>query len=434
MDYLLKIWVVLFCFSPVTNSQELLKLDDAVALAISQNLGIAVSEIDRATAEKSVYRANAGFGPVIDLNANANGTLSRVNQNFIDGREVKRGGRTVSPNANVSLDWTVFDGGRMQATLDRLHEASMAASVETQLQIQDVVVQVMRAYYEIERQKERGNYLNTIIKYYEDRLRITEERWQVGRGSKLDFLQSKTDLNAQLSEQSLASNQLRNAKVVLNGLMNRDLHQDFEIENEAATNASYDLDSLIELVKNQNKELILLQRFRNINLLGEKEIEAGTKPQVALRSTLGYNYLNTNAGFLLSNRTASFSTGLSARWNLFDGKHRQTQLAIAKLQTQRTEKQYDQLYQQIITDLTTAYHQFINDQELLEFERINQTLAEENLSISVEKFKLGDSSILEVNEAQRTYDTAINRLVNAQFNVKISELELLRLSGSLISG
>ncbi len=164
----------------------------------------------------------------------------------------------------------------------------------------------------------------------------------------------------------------------------------------------------------------------------EREIEAGTKPQVGLRSSLGYSYLNTNAGFLLSNRNASFSTGLSARWNIYDGKHLKNQIAIAKLQTQRTEKQYDWMHQQIIADLTTAYNQFMNDRELLVFERENQSLAEENLSISVAKFKLGDSTILEVNEAQRSYDTPVNRLVSAQYNIKVSELELLRLSGSLV--
>jgi len=69
---------------------------------------------------------------------------------------------------------------------------------------------------------------------------------------------------------------------------------------------------------------------------------------------------------------------------------------------------------------------------LLSFEELNRTIAEENLSISLQKFRLGGSSILELNEAQRVYDTALNRLVNAQYNIKISELELLRLSGTLI--
>ena len=62
----------------------------------------------------------------------------------------------------------------------------------------------------------------------------------------------------------------------------------------------------------------------------------------------------------------------------------------------------------------------------------NKALAVENLEISLEKFKLGASTILELNDAQTRFNTAMSRLVNAQFNVKISELNLLRISGQLV--
>ena len=422
-----------FCISFYSYSQETLTLTQAVETALSENLNIAVAKIDQETAEKAVYRSNAGFGPFLTLNAAANGTVNRVNQNFIDGRELRRLGRIIAPNVNLTLDWNLYDGGRMQATLDRLQELASTADVETRLQMQDIATQVMASYYEVVRQKERGAFLSTIIKYYEDRLRITEERWQVGRGSKLDYLQSKTDLNAQLAEQAAALNDLQNAKVQLNGLLNRSPDQEFTVAEVPVTENSYDLNGLLTLVKEKNLDLLLLQQLRKVNLLMEKEIEADRKVQIGLRSSLGYSYLNTNAGFLLSNQNASLTAGLSARLNIFDGQHLKNQLAIAQLQTKRVDLAYDQILQDITTRITMAHHQFVTDQELLAFEQENLNLAEENLSISVEKFRLGDSSILEVNEAQRTYDTAVNRLVNAQYNAKISELLLLELSGQLVS-
>ncbi len=136
-----------FVFVLLPNSllgQQVLPLDEAINLAIEQNFSIAVAQIDQEVSEKAVYRSNAGFGPIIDLNANATGTINDVNQNYIDGREVKRSGRSVAPNANLALNLTLYDGGRMQATFERLREISAASDVETQLQIQDVVVQVMQ--------------------------------------------------------------------------------------------------------------------------------------------------------------------------------------------------------------------------------------------------------------------------------------------------
>ncbi len=428
-----KYYLLFFTLLPwLTQSQDILHLEEAIAIALDQNFAVDVAEIQAESAEKGVYRSAAGFGPTLSLNANLGGTLANVNQRFIDGREVKRFGRTVAPNANVALDWTLYDGGRMEAILEQLRLFSDGANLQSQLVIQDIVVQVMEVYYNIIRQKDRLAFLNTIIKYYEDRLKITEERWQVGRGSKIDFLQSKTDLNAQLSESARARNELRNGKVALNGILNRDLAIDFLVHEDSLTYPDYVLEDLIAQATTDNRDLLLLQNQRNLNLLTEKTIEAGRKPQLDFSSTLGYNYLNTNAGFLLSNQNANLNVGLRARWIIYDGNHLRNQLAIQKLQTSAVEKQYDQSLQNIVTRLTNAFNQYTVDRELLAFEKENRALAEENLAISVEKFKLGGSTILEVNEAQRTFDTALDRLVTAQYSVRISELDLLLLSGSLI--
>ena len=96
------------------------------------------------------------------------------------------------------------------------------------------------------------------------------------------------------------------------------------------------------------------------------------------------------------------------------------------------EKQGEDLVLRIKTDLTAAYNQYVSDKEILDFEEQNKILAEENLAISLEKFRLGGSTILELNESQRSYDTALNRLVNAQHNIRVSELRLLELSGGLV--
>lgn len=427
--YLVPVISMFFSFS---IGQNTLSLEQAIEIALSENYNVDILELDQQMADQAVYRSNAGFGPVIDWNGNVGGTVNNVNQNFLDGRQVNRFGRSISPNTNVNLGMTLYDGGRMQATLKRLQKISESVSVESQLTLQDLVTDVMTTYYNVELQKARVEYLDTIIGYYEDRLQITEERWHVGRGSKIDFLQSSTDLNAQLSERSVAQNLLRNTKVALNNLLNRDLNTPFEVTESGLLSDTYDLGILIENVRTENRELLMLDRLREISELEVEEIAATEKPTISLRSTLGYSYSNTNAGFLLSNSNASFSTGVSAIWNIFDGHHRKNQTAIARLNTKRIDRQHDLLEQQILTDLTQAYNQFTADQELLTFERENEALAEENLTISIEKFRLGDSSILEVNEAQRTYSIALNRLVNAEYNVKISELELLRLSGALV--
>ena len=415
-----------------SSAQEVLQLEDAITMALENNYGIQVAQKNQIATEMQVYKSNAGFGPTVDWTTNLNLTGNNVNQSFIDDRTVNRFGRTINPNTNVAAGITLFDGGRMQATYDRLGQLSEFSKLQGNIVIQNTVMDVMGAYFNINRQKERISFLKNIIKNYEERLKITEERWNVGRGSKIDYLQSKTDLNTQLSQLAVVQNDLKNAKVILNGVLNRDPNLDFETVEIPNNKEDYLLDALILKAKDQNREILLLQKSIEISELTEKQIAADRAPQISARSAFGINYSNSNTGFLKSNRAISLSAGLTARWNLYDGHHRKNQIAISKMNTEIIELQQDQLETQIINDLSFAFNQYNSDKELLTFEILNKDIAEENLTISLEKFRLGGSTILELNEAQRTYDTALNRLVDAQFNIRISELELLRLSGSIV--
>ena len=425
------ICLLLLCFD-ISFSQDVLTIEDAIKIALAENFNIKVSILEQKAQEMQVYKSNAGIGPTVDWNANFGVTGNRVNQQFIDGRVVNRFGRAISPNTNISVGISLFDGGRSQAIFDQLGLLSQYSVLEGKVIIQNTVVNVMQAYYEISRHQQTLNYLETVIKFYEERLKITEQRWQVGRGSKLDFLQSQSELNAQLSEKIRARNSLRNGKVLLNGILNRNLDIDFQIEEINEIKSEYDLSALQEQVTSKNRDLILLQKSMDINLKREEELEAALKPQVNLSVNLGYSYNNTNAGFLLSNQNLSLPINVSARYRIFDGQNRKNQISIAKVNTDIIKAQQESTEFQILTDLMLLYNRFTSDKELLYFEEESQKVAEENLSISLDKFRLGGSSILELNEAQRTYDASLNRLVNAKYNVKISELELLRITGSLV--
>lgn len=424
-------WILLLVSSGVIG-QDLLKLEDAIAIALEQNFDIQIARLEVDAQVLQEFKANAGIGPTVNWVGNFSITGNNVNQKFIDDRVVSRYGRAFNPNTSVQLGLTLYDGGRMQANFERLGMLSELSELESKVVVQNTIVEVMQSYYEILRQKEALAFLNTIIKYYEERLKITEERWNVGQGSKLDYLQSKSDLNAQLSLLVAAKNNLKNTKVVLNGLLNRDPSVDFVTEDLETVDAEYQLDGLIDLALNKNRDIIQLQKAVEISMKGEEEAEASRRVQLDANAALGYSYLNTNAGFLLSNRNISLNAGVSAFWNIYDGNLRKRQIELARINTEIIHKQKESLQTEIITDLNIAHNQYVSDLELLKFEEENQLVAEENLSISLEKFRLGGSTILELNEAQRTYDTALNRLVNAQYNTRISQLDLLQLSGSLV--
>ena len=241
--------VFLLLIGYTASSQGLLKLSDAQKYALENNFSLKVSEKQVELAQNQIFKANAGMSPIIDWNTSFSSSFNQVNQNFVDGRVINRFGRSLSPISNLALAYTLYDGRRMQTVFERLKTQGQQSKIQQQLAIQNTLSNVMQVYFDIQRLQNTEEYLNEIIKYYEERLKITEERWQIGRGSKLDYLQSKADLSTQLTNLTNNSNQLKNAKISLNGVLGRDPKIDFEVEKEQIASPMYDLSFLIDQAK-----------------------------------------------------------------------------------------------------------------------------------------------------------------------------------------
>jgi outer membrane protein len=430
--YIIQLSFLFVLLSFGSMAQDILTLDGAIGEALEKNYGIKIAETQTALAENEIYKGAAGMSPIIDWNTNLGTNLNQVNQKFVDGRTINRLGYVLAPNTNLSLTWTLYNGGRMQAIFDRLVSQGQQSILQEKLIVQNTVSDVMQAYFDILRLEKSVEYLNTIIKYYEERLKITEERWQIGRGSKLDYLQSKTDLTTQVSELTMTINSFENSKVRLNQLLGAEPNRDFKTEDLENSNNYYNLETLINKAQSDNRELILINKSAEINLLNQKDAESFRKPRLTFNSGFGYSFNKNNAGFLSLNQNLGLSAGLSATWNIFNGQQTQRNIQATKINADLIKRQKEDLLNQILSEITTQYKQYETDKKLLELEIENKELAEENLTISLEKFRLGGSTILELNEAQRRFDQSLNRLVNAEYNVRFSELELLRLSGSLV--
>jgi outer membrane protein len=421
------IYIFLLILNFSLQAQDVFPLAKAIDLAVSQNPQIQVAEMNTTLAGMQVYKANVGMTPRLDWNTNVNSSFSNVNLLFFDDRSINRFGRTFGPNTNLALSYNLYDGHRMKNQLKVLEKQADLTKINVQDLKDNIANEVTIAYYNIARQKQTIEYLDKIIKYYEERLKITEERWNVGRGSKLDFLQSQNDHNTQLSNLEQAKLLLDSYKSRLNLLLYRAADTPFDTEPIQLGAQLYDGEKLLKEAIVRNEELQMLDNNIEINNLLIKQLEGEKKPRVNLNSTFGYNFNSTNAGQIVLNQSAGLNAGLAATWNLYDGKHNSKQREIVRYRTAIVEKQKENILAQIKSDIHIANQTYTSSVKTLALEEKNKTLAEENLNIALEKFKLGASNILELNDAQQRYDTALNRNVEAFYRVKFAEAELARI-------
>jgi outer membrane protein len=425
--------ILLFSLSGIwAVAQDTLRLDNAIELSLENNFGIQVASKNVELANNQIFKGNAGMTPVIDWNTNLNTTFNQVHQSFLDGRVINRFGTSIAPNSAIAMQYTLYNGNRMHAIYERLKSLGQLSEIQKQLVIQNTLADVMEAYYTIQRLQTTNAFINQIIKYYEERQKITEERWQIGRGSKLDFLQSKADLTIQLTDQTNNLIQIRNAKIELNRLLARDPHLDFHVERESEDYPIYDLEYLKDQTRSKNPDYLAIRKQEEINLLSQKEAKSFLKPTINLNSSFGYNFNYNNAGLINNSQSTGLSTGLAASWRIFDGKLIKRNIQTTKINADIIRIQKDQMVNDLDNQLTAAYYQYETQKKLVELEKQNIETAQENLDISAEKFKLGASTILEINDAQTRFTTIMNRLVAAEYNLRISKLNLLTLSGELV--
>ena len=69
--------------------------------------------------------------------------------------------------------------------------------------------------------------------------------------------------------------------------------------------------------------------------------------------------------------------------------------------------------------------------ELVKLEQGNVNLANQNLDITLEKYRLGNITPLELREAQRNAINANNRYLEIKYQAKLSEIYLKQISGTL---
>jgi outer membrane protein TolC len=83
------------------------------------------------------------------------------------------------------------------------------------------------------------------------------------------------------------------------------------------------------------------------------------------------------------------------------------------------------------SELTIAFQTYLTNLELIDLEETNEAIAKQNLSITVDKFRIGTITTLEFRTAQLNYINAKVRYSNAQFQAKLSEIALRELAGNI---
>jgi outer membrane protein TolC len=438
MKYLMKkiqpLFVLLLLISFLSDravAQELLLLDEAIQIGVENNFGVQIARNLLEQSENNESVGNAGFLPTITASASRNESIE--DSEFEAGGESRNtsGARSTSENAAINAEWTVFDGLGMFNTYNKLGQLADLSDKDLQLSVENLITNITLAYFDVVRIEQQLRVLENNIAVSEERIEIEETKVDLGSGSEYDLLQAKSDLNADRAAFLRETSTLTEAKIVLNELLSRSPSDDYSVTMEIPVNRSLLFDELLQSVMADNIELSIAKIESDISSLELKEIQSERLPEVSLSGGYNFNRTDNSGGFISFNESTGFSFGVTARVNLFDGFNTNRRVQNAKINKKNARITLEQQRLLVESQFTSLYRTYQNTIALVDLEENNFENAEEVLDIALERFRLGSISSLEFREAQRTFLQAENRLITAKYESKITETQLLRLSGEL---
>jgi outer membrane protein TolC len=417
------------CLSVAIQAQDSLSIEQAVEIALKNNYDILLSRNDAEIAVRNNTIGNAGMLPRINATVADNYTLNHLNQKFNNGNpEIDKSG--VNGNnltAGVALNWTLFDGLKMFATKAKLKRLAEIGELQFKDEIQTVVANVITNYYDVVRAELQLRAIDSAIRISEERVKLAEVKFQIGSASKVDLLQAKVDLNEQRSNSILQRKVIEQRKADLNNLLARNIETDFAVADTIPLTEP-------KLTNDLEKNFQLQAAVKNVEVAKFEKKEVFSQFLPNLNGTVGYGYARSNsaAGFTLFNQTYGLNAGFSLNIPLFNGLNTIRQNKIASIQIISSKFNLEKIRFQTKLGYYRALKDFTNAKEQLNLEQENIQLADENQKIALERFRLAQSTSIELREAQISYVNALNRLVDARYSTKVAETELLRLQGELV--
>lgn len=448
------------------SAQQVLTLDSCRSMALGNNKSLTVAKVERDMATQMRKSARTKYLPHLNvvggyilssreisiLNNTQKDMLNNIGTNLGGvlgisdpkvtgvlnklGQKVTDAFRTNNRNmfmASAMVTQPLYMGGAITAANKMADINELMAANKEDATHQTVLHSIDNTYWTVvslrQKQKLANSYLELIKKLDDDVAKMIKE----GVATRADGLKVNVKVNEAEMQVTQVEDGLSLAKMLLCQLCGISTNSNITLadENSEEINLSSDIavgDTASAI--SDRPEMRLLQNTVDLSKQTTKLVKATYLPQVML--TGGYLMTNPNVYDGYTNKFAGvWNIGVMVRipvWNWLDGVYKvrasKAATTIAKLEMDDTREKIGLQVSQSRFKLNEAYKK-------LSMAKKNVEKAEENMRCANVGFKEGVLQTTDVMEAQTAWMQAQSQKIDAEVDVKISQVNLKKALGVL---
>ena len=422
--------------STAGNAQEKLTLGQCLNIGIENNLSLKIAKGEIVKGKHNISENRSRLLPQINFSAS-------LNDNFDPPVSVTDGtayGKTYNvtktlqynSSASLALQMPLYSQTALTAisiakTLDQLNQLSYEKARE------DLMVQISKMYYLIQNTTEQISIVNDNIRRFKELRDITQAFYDNGMALEIDLKR----INVKIETMDV---QLANAKAMLSEqynmlkyVMDYPAEKDIVVEEKVVDKVD---DAQLTGLNTNLYELQLLQKKLDMAELQKKMAKDGYLPTLALSANWAYTaYTDKFKNWFHSGESnhwyRSNGIGLQLRVPVFDGFEKRSKIRKAQVDIDNAKLSYENALKSMQTQYVNAINDLANNQRNYVKQRDNYRLAEGIYGVTVDRYREGIVSMVEVLQDEMSMSDAQNNYLTAHYNYQVSNLAVLKLTGKL---
>lgn len=429
---LLSLLVILVSHT-IQGQSSRFSLNEAVDYALKTHPDVKNKELSEKYSDAQVMETRAIGIPQVSANVQFVNNIQKqvfVFPNPATGKnEPIRVGNNYTTSAVVSASWLALDASYFLG-LKAAQALTDLAKLQTNMNKQEVAVNVTKAYYLVLITRENVDLLKENIKTLETIYNQTEAYYKNGFAEKVDVDRLKltlSNLNVQLES-------LNDQAVITEKLLKLNMGMPIESAIELTDNLEALYKAVNQSLSNEfspkdRVEFQILKSQQTLTTLDKKRFEVSKYPNLAFFANYQQNNFSETINFntWYANSFWGFRMGIP----IFSGMNNKAQLIkrdVNLAQIQNTIQAFENASKLEAQSALVRYNRSL---KTLEVQKQNLELANEILRISSVKLKEGIGSNLEITNAQQELKTSQTNYLNAIFDLLNAQIELKKAYGKL---